>query len=127
MQVEGLLGRGKYSQVYAARHLKSGATVALKKVQIFDMIEPNARQDCLKEVKILGALVHPNIVRCYNSFIHDSELIIVMEWAEQGDLAQLIKRRSENGALLRQSEVWRLFGQVCAAVQHMHDRRMMHR
>ena len=91
------------------------------------MMEPSARQDCLKEVKILGSLHHSNIVRCFNSFIHDSELIIVMEWAEQGDLAHLIKTRAEHGAPLTQAEVWNFFGQVCSAVQHMHDRRMMHR
>lgn len=38
-------------------------------VAIFDMMDPQARQDCLKEVKILQSLEHPNIVKCYNSFI----------------------------------------------------------
>jgi hypothetical protein len=38
-------------------------------VAIFDMMDPQARQDCLKEVKILQNLEHPNIVKCFNSFI----------------------------------------------------------
>ena len=34
MQIQHLIGRGKYSQVYAAQHLISGETVALKKVSV---------------------------------------------------------------------------------------------
>ena len=38
-------------------------------VAIFDMMDHQTRSDCLKEVKILQSLEHPNIVKCYNSFI----------------------------------------------------------
>lgn len=126
-EIHRLIGRGKYSQVYAAQHRPTQLTVALKKVAIFDMMDPQARQDCLKEVKILQNLEHPNIVKCFNSFIQENELIIVMEWAEAGDLAQLIKERVQQGRPLMKQEVLHLFKQVCNAVKHMHDRRMMHR
>jgi len=33
------------------------------------MMDPQARQDCLKEVKILQNLEHRNIVKCFDSFI----------------------------------------------------------
>ena len=33
------------------------------------MMDPQARQDCLKEVRILQNLEHPNIVKCFNSYI----------------------------------------------------------
>ncbi len=35
-QVLHLIGRGKYSQVYAARHVPSGLQVALKKVNVHE-------------------------------------------------------------------------------------------
>ena len=38
-------------------------------VEIFDMMDSQQRQDCLKEVKILQSLEHENIVRCHASFI----------------------------------------------------------
>ncbi|GAX78152.1 hypothetical protein CEUSTIGMA_g5594.t1 [Chlamydomonas eustigma] len=126
-EVQHSIGRGKYSQVFAARHVPTGTTVALKKVAIFDMMDPQTRQDCLKEVRILQNLQHPNIVKCFNSFIQDNDLIIVMEWAQSGDLAQLVKQRAQEGRPFTQDEVWLLFGQICHAVQHMHERRMMHR
>ncbi len=42
-------------------------------VAIFDMMDPQARQDCLKEVRILQNLEHGSIVKCFNSFIQASE------------------------------------------------------
>jgi hypothetical protein len=41
----------------------------LLQVAIFDMMDPAARTDCLKEVKLLQNLEHANIVRCHNSFL----------------------------------------------------------
>ena len=37
------------------------------------MMDPQARQDCLKEVRILQNLEHPNIVKCFNSYIQARE------------------------------------------------------
>ncbi|GFR52998.1 hypothetical protein Agub_g15690, partial [Astrephomene gubernaculifera] len=128
-QLDRLLGRGKYSQVYLAREIQTGQLVAIKRVEIFDMMDQASRQACVKEVKILQNVEHPNIVKCFRSFLSeaDNELVIVLEWAEAGDLGQLIKQRAEAGQLFAAEQVWRQFQQVCNALKHMHDRRMMHR
>uniref|UniRef100_A0A7S0RG92 non-specific serine/threonine protein kinase n=1 Tax=Chlamydomonas leiostraca TaxID=1034604 RepID=A0A7S0RG92_9CHLO len=126
-QLHQLIGRGKYSQVYAATHIPTGMQVAMKKVAIFDMMDPQARVDCLKEVKILQSLEHPNIVKCYNSFIQDNELVIILEWAEAGDLGHLLRERAAAGSGFEPGQVWSFFSQICHAMKHMHDRRMMHR
>ena len=49
------------------------------------------------------SLLHPR---------QDNELIIVMEWAEAGDLAQLVKQRIEQGQPFTQAEILHLFSQV---------------
>ncbi|PNH07020.1 Serine/threonine-protein kinase Nek7 [Tetrabaena socialis] len=128
-QLERLLGRGKYSQVYLARELHTGLMVAIKRVEIFDMMDPASRAAVVKEVKILTNVEHPNIVKCFRSFLSeaDNELVIVLEWAEAGDLGQVIKERQEAGAAFTAEQVWAQFQQVCNALKHMHDRRMMHR
>ncbi|KAK3272360.1 hypothetical protein CYMTET_19344 [Cymbomonas tetramitiformis] len=125
-ELEAVVGSGKYSTVFRARRLDSGQTLAVKKVQVFDM-DSSMRADCIVEVKLLQALDHPNIIRYMDSFIEDNELIIELELAEDGDLSQLIQSQSQIGELFEEGKVWDLFVQVCAACQHMHERRMMHR
>lgn len=39
--------------VYRARNIVDGQIVALKKIQIFDMVDAKARQDCIKEIDLL--------------------------------------------------------------------------
>ena len=45
----------------------------------------------MKEVKLLEMLQHEYIIRYIESFIDQNEMFIVVEWAEKGDLKQLIR------------------------------------
>lgn len=50
-----------------------------------------------------------------NDFMQENELVIVLEWAERGDLKGLLKERREKvGQLFTESEIWVYFGQVRA-------------
>ena len=53
VQVEKKIGQGQFSVVYRAKNLVTGEIVALKKIQIFDMVDAKARQDCIKEIDLL--------------------------------------------------------------------------
>ena len=52
-QVEKKIGKGQFSVVWRAVCLKDARTVALKKVQIFEMMDAKARLDCMKEIQLL--------------------------------------------------------------------------
>lgn len=55
------------------------------------MMDPKQREKCLKEVKLMQPLDHPNIIKYLDSFIYNNELLIATEWAEKGDLKRLVK------------------------------------
>lgn len=126
-----LAGKGKFSTVYRAVHRASGNVVALKKIQIADMVDKKKREKCLKEVRLLQSLDHPNIIRYLDSFIHENELIIVFEWAEvrpaggslcvhsthvpaaqAGDLKRQIRKAIQKGARFDERVIWKYFMQA---------------
>lgn len=98
--------------MYKGLRNSDGRAVAIKRVEIFDMAAKK-RERCLKEVQLLKDLSsHPHILELLEAFIDENQLIIVTEWAPGGDLKRFIKRTSEQGRTLDESEIWNYFFQV---------------
>ena len=74
-------------------------------------MDASDRADAINEVKILSSFDHPNVVQYFDSFLDGHTLNIVMEYCENGDLSQLLKRRGGN--LLDEKEVVRMLTQMC--------------
>jgi NIMA (never in mitosis gene a)-related kinase 7 len=73
-------------------------------------------------------LEHPNIIRYMGSFLEEnSDLIIVLELAGAGDLAQLLSVCKHRQSLLAERTLWHFFTQICCAVNHVHSKRIVHR
>uniref|UniRef100_UPI00398E7098 discoidin domain-containing receptor 2 isoform X2 n=1 Tax=Pristiophorus japonicus TaxID=55135 RepID=UPI00398E7098 len=71
---------GHKSVLVAVKMLRSDATT-------------NARNNFLKEVKIMSRLKHPNIIRLLGVCIRDDPLCMVTEYMENGDLNQFLSQR----------------------------------
>ena len=125
-EVGRAVGKGGYAVVYKGTRRSDGATVAIKQVDLHEMSE-RKRLRCLREVQLLGNLRHPGIVEMHDSFLDETKLCIVFEWAAGGDLKRFLRKNLAKGILLDEQTVWRTFRQIADAVTHMHERRVMHR
>lgn len=81
------LGKGAHGVVIKIQSKLNGKEYVMKKIDLNQFKNKRSR-DFIKEAQIQKKLKNPNIIRCYNSFIENSQLYIIMEYAEEGDLAQ---------------------------------------
>ena len=68
----------------------------------------------------------------HDYFLDAARLCIVMEFADGGDLQDLIDARIAQGtnlteSVFEESKVFGMFTQLCCAVKHLHDRKVLHR
>ena len=73
-------------------------------------------------------LNHPNIVHFQEVYVtKNNKLKIVMEYAECGDLSKTVHQRKTTKNYIPEAQVLDWFTQICLAIKHVHDRKILHR
>jgi serine/threonine protein kinase len=122
-EVGALLGSGTVGEVYHARHCETGVRAVLKFLHEQTAREPDAQRRFVREVAIAEKLDHPNIVRHYDCGLHDDQYFFAMEFVDCGTLKDVLRQRHT----LPWREAAECAIQICAALQHAHDRGIIHR
>ena len=119
------LGEGSYGKCFLVQAQNKNAQCVIKQIDIRHM-SPEEKEETIKEAGILGALDHPYIIHLQEVYISKKgKLCIVMEYADGGDLSTLIKSRK--GQRLPEEQILSWFVQICLALKHIHDRKILHR
>src|SRR3954449_12411646 len=91
--IVGELGRGGMAVVYLARQLDLDRLVALKELAAFHAAsDPSFAQRFVRESRLAGSLVHPNVITVFDYFEHDGTPYIAMEYVERGSLRPYVGR-----------------------------------
>ena len=117
------LGEGGMGVVYRARYVGNDRQVAVKLLP--DDVATNetllARFE--RELEVLKQLRHPNIVHCFGGTCESKQRFYAMELLEGGTLADLLSRKER----LSWEVAVDYALQMCAALQHAHERGIIHR
>lgn len=89
-QLGNCIGRGQFGSVYRALNLNTGQMVAVKRIRLEGLKEEEVTT-LMREVDLVKNLSHPSIVKYEGMGRDEDHLSIVLEYAENGSLAQTLK------------------------------------
>ena len=110
-KVVRIVGKGAFGAAVLV-HAKNNPReqYVVKQVDVSKM-KQKEKDEAKKEIKLLASFHHPNIVRYRDSFVEGGLLHIVMDFAEGGDLNNLLKEQGTR--LLHEDQVLDYFVQIC--------------
>jgi eukaryotic-like serine/threonine-protein kinase len=117
------VGSGSMGRVYRAHHVMMDRVVALK--IIAPEISSNERVVARfqREMKLVGRLDHPNVVRAFDADQINQVLYIVMEYVAGTSLGERLKRKGPIPA----AEMVDYAAQAALGLAHAHDQGIVHR
>lgn len=140
-KIERVLGQGGFGITYLAEQVMLSRKVAIKEFfmkELCDRDESTShvtlgtegsretvsrfREKYLKEARSIARLNHPNIVRIIDVFEENGTAYYVMEYAENGSLADKVKREG----YLSEPVATRYILQVAEALDYIHQQKMNH-
>jgi calcium-dependent protein kinase len=117
------LGAGAFGEVFrcVGRRTREERAVKVLKRNIFS--NPRVKEQFLQEFTVLKRTSHPNVLRIFEIYHHDSFMYIISELCAGGTLADLLKRIPRPGQQLTQEILVQLF----RGVNYLHTLNILHR
>lgn len=121
-----LIGRGTFGSVYVAVNRETGASCAMKEVELLPD-DPKAAE-CIKqleqEIKVLSQLKHKNIVQYYGSEIVGDRFYIYLEYVHPGSINKYVR---EHCGAITESVVRNFTRHILSGLAYLHSTKTIHR
>jgi len=125
-QIVGELGRGSMGVVYQGFDPVIGRTVAIK-TMLPEGLSPQEFEEYKtrfqREAMAAGILAHPNIITVYDFGEDNGVLYLAMEFLEGKSLEKIVQEQT----VLPIETILPIYDQVCSALDHAHQNRVVHR
>ena len=121
-EVIGMIGKGNFGTISKIRRIADKKILVWKELN-YGLMSDKEKQQIVSEVNILRELRHPNIIRYYDRIIDKKlqKIYIIMEYCQNGDLNQLIKKCKMNKTNIAEDMIWKIFSQIVLAIHYIHN------
>lgn len=113
-----VIGRGGFGAVYRCLNRNYGVEFAAK---VLPMSSASASESFTSEIEALTQLDHPNVIKLYNYFEFEQQLILILELCEGGSIKNKIR-----GGIERQEFLY-YANQILDGLDAIHAQRIAHR
>jgi MAP/microtubule affinity-regulating kinase len=120
-----IIGEGAYASVRVAIYKPLEKKIAIKIYEKNKIKEPQRKKSVRREIKILGLLQHPNIVKNLDVVETNNHLNIVMEYLSGTSLGSFLK--SQPLGKIPEKHCKKIFRSLTKALSYMHSLNIAHR
>ncbi|WAQ95457.1 TSSK1-like protein [Mya arenaria] len=117
------IGEGTYSKVRTVEKTSDGNTYAVKIVDRAKVRKDYLKKFMPRELEIIPLLKHENVINTFEIIQTRDFVFQVMEYAEKGDVLQLIHRQG----FLPEEKCKNIFRDISKGIKYMHDLNIAHR
>ncbi len=117
------LGEGGMGAVYRAKHLRLGREVALKALSPVHLRDQKAIARFDREMRAVGAVDHPNVVRAMDAREIGGTRFLVMEYVDGMELSDVVRHVGP----LAVADAAEIIRQAAAGLQAAHEHGLVHR
>uniref|UniRef100_S4RZY6 Myosin light chain kinase 3 n=1 Tax=Petromyzon marinus TaxID=7757 RepID=S4RZY6_PETMA len=114
-----VLGGGRFGRVMRCQEKSSGLTLAAKVIRVKS---PKEKEEVKNEINIMNQLNHVNLVQLFDAYESRSDITLIMEYVEGGELFNRIIDQSG----LSELDTVLFVRQICEGVHYMHQQYILH-
>ncbi|KAF2644367.1 Pkinase-domain-containing protein [Massarina eburnea CBS 473.64] len=114
------IGGGSFGRVYKGIDRRTGQLVAIKVIDVENA--EDEVDDIITEIAILSGMNSPYVTKYYGSYLHGSDLWIVMEFCSGGSCADLMKPGP-----IGETEIAVMLKELLMGLSYLHDDHKLHR
>ncbi|KAJ0249833.1 SNF1-related protein kinase catalytic subunit alpha KIN10 [Hirschfeldia incana] len=118
-----VLGIGAFGKVKIAEHTLTGHNVAIKIISRLKIKNMGTEEKVRREIEILKLFMHPHIIRLYEVIETTTDIYLVMEYVNSGELFDYIVEKGR----LQEDEARKFFQQIISGVEYCHRNMVVHR
>ena len=122
-EVGAVIGEGRFGKVFVAKEKKSKFLCVLKILQKAQLKKYKLESQVISEIEIHSKFRHKNIVRLYGYFFDQERIMMILEYAARGTLADHL---AKSGPFNEQTAS-KYFKQIVSAIENVHSHDVIHR
>jgi serine/threonine protein kinase len=119
------LGKGTYGSVYKAQKRETREYYAIKKIKL-DVETEGIPSTALREISILKAVRHPNIVSIVGLHLSEKKIELCLEFFPL-DLKKMMDQYKNNSKVYNLNNLKTIIYQILKATDYLHSRKILHR
>ena len=123
------LGKGGFGEAYLVKSNMTKKNYVMKSIN-FELLDEKNKLYTINEAILLKNIDHPNIIKFKEVFEvkkPNIQLIIIMEYAENGDLNKLLEININKKIYFKENILINWLCQICSALKYIHYKKIIHR